>query len=164
VITAASFRVDFPEFGSIVTFPTSVINYYLALAALLLNKSRFGQPSATVSNPPTTMYDMATELFVAHFITLERNAMQTTQSGGVPGAVQGPTTSKSVGPVSISFDSQAVIEPDAGHWNLTMYGLRFMSLVNMFGAGPVQIGVGCTPWWVGGAWPGPLMPSWPGWS
>lgn len=161
MITAASFRIDFPEFGSSVDYPTSVINYYLALAGMLLNKRRFGQPAATVSNPPTVMYDMATELFIAHFITLEAQARKAAQSGGTPGLVQGPTNSKAVGPVSISFDSQAVVYPDAGHWNATMYGIRFMNLVNMFGAGPVQIGVGVTPWFVGGAWPGP--PVWPGW-
>jgi len=45
---------------------------------------------------------------------------------------------------------------NAGHWNLTVYGTRFIRFAKMFGAGPIQIGIGYNPSPFGGpAWPGP---------
>lgn len=161
-ITATSFRVDLPEFGSIPTYPTSVINYYIALAGLMLSPTRFGAPTTAVSNPPTGMYDMAMEMFVAHHLAIEKQAMDAARTGATPGITTGPVSSKSVGPVSISYASGDVVSKDAGFWNQTVYGLRFWRLIQIFGAGPIQVGVGYTPWWVGGAWPGPLV--WPGWQ
>ena len=162
MITPNSFRIDFPEFASTVDFPSSILNYYIALSGLLLNKQRFGRPGATVTNPPNNMYDMAQELFVAHHVVLERNAQIAARSGGVPGEARGPVTSKSSGPISISYDAGASVDQNAGHWNDTEYGKRFWSLVQMFGAGPIQVGIGA-------AWPGPCFngvplngPAWPG--
>jgi hypothetical protein len=161
-ITVASFRIDFPEFGSVVIYPNSVITYYLTLAGFLLSRTRFGCPVAAVSNPPSNMYDMATELFVAHHIAIEKQAMDAARTGGTPGVTTGPVASKSVGPVSISYSPGDVVSEGAGFWNLTVYGMRFWKLVMMFGAGPIQVGVGCAPLWNTGAWPGPLV--WPGWQ
>lgn len=165
MITPASFRIDFPEFRSTVTYPSSTVSYYLALAGLLLNKTRWGSPSATAKNPPDNMYDMATELFVAHHIVIEAMNSKATIAGGIPGVVQGPVNSKSVGPVSISYAPGDVVIADAGHWNLTTYGVRFRNLSRMFGAGPIQLGVGplfCGPFYNnvplnGPAYPGPML-------
>ncbi len=161
-VTATSFRIDFPEFRSIPDYPTSVINYYLTLAGFLLNAQRFGGTVPSVSNPPSCMYDMAMELFVAHHVAIEKQAMNAAAGGGVPGVTTGPITAKGVGPVSVSYASGDVIDATAGFWNQTMYGLRFWRLIMMFGAGPIQVGVGATPWYSVGAWPGPLV--WPGWQ
>jgi hypothetical protein len=160
-ITAASFKIDFPEFASDTAYPPSVINYYLALAGFMLNKNRFGQPGPAPANPPTTIYDMVTELFVAHHVAIEKQAMNAAAGGGVPGVTTGPVASKSVGPVSVSYDSGAVISTDAGFWNQTMYGLRMWKFIQLYGAGPIQIGIGYAPYGAGSAWPGPLI--WPGW-
>jgi hypothetical protein len=165
VITVASFRVDFPEFGSTADYPSSGINYYLALSGLLLNRRRFGRPGTTVTNPPNNMYDMAQELFVAHHVSLEAVAQRAAAAGKVPGTVTGPLSGGSTGPISVSYDTGAVINLEAGHWNSTVYGLRFRELVKMFGAGPVQIGIGgClgAPFFNGvplngPAWPGPVF-------
>jgi hypothetical protein len=165
VIDVASFRTDFPEFGSVPAYPNAVISYYIALAGLMLSPTRFGGPgSATASSPPTTIYDFATELFVAHHVAIEKQAMNASAGGGVPGITTGPVTSKGVGPVSVSYASGDVISKDAGFWNQTMYGLRFWKMIQIFGAGPIQIGIGCSPYGVGfgAAWPGPLV--WPGWQ
>jgi hypothetical protein len=162
VITVSSFRLDFPEFASTADYPSSGITYYLTLSGLLLNRRRFGQPGTTVTNPPSNMYDMAQELFVAHHVVLEAKAQRAAAAGAVPGEVTGPVASKSTGPISVSYDNGAVVDVNASHWNNTIYGLRFKSLVNMFGAGPVQLGVGGFP--CGQVFNGvPLNgPAWPG--
>lgn len=165
MITVASFRIDFQEFASVANFPSSGISYYLALSGLLLNRRRFGPPAVAVTNPPSCMYDMAQELFVAHHVSLEATAQRAAAKGAVPGIVTGPLSGASTGPISVSYDSGAVVNTDDGHWNATVYGTRFRELVKMFGAGPVQLGVGgayCGPTFNGvplngPAWPGPVF-------
>ena len=161
-VTVASFRQDFPEFNSTVNYPSSGITFYLTLAGLLINQNRFGPPAATVTNPPTTIYDMAVELFVAHHVVLEARAQRAAAAGATPGEASGPVSGKSTGPISISYDAGAAVDEKAGHWNDTEYGRRFWQLVRMFGAGPVQLGVGGFP-------RGPVFngvpldgPAWPG--
>lgn len=162
-VTPASFRQDFPEFNANPPYTDSLIQYYLVLAGLLLNKNRWGLPSTAANSPPNNMYDMATELFVAHHIAIEAAAQKAAAAGGMPGSPQGPTTSKHVGPISVSYDAGSVLETGAGFWNTTMYGTRFYRLMMMFGAGPVQVNIGRDPTpWNGPAWPGPLI--WPGWQ
>lgn len=164
-VTVASFRQDFPEFANTASYPSSGITYYLALSGLLLNQRRFGPPGATVTNPPNNMYDMAQELFVAHHVVMEADAQRAAAAGSVPGRVTGPISSASTGPISISYSSGEVVDLSKGHWNQTVYGTRFKDLCNMFGAGPVQLGVGgayCGPYFNGvplngPAWPGPVF-------
>ena len=163
-VTVATFRQDYPEFDD-VNYPTPAVNYYLAIAALLLNTNRLGLGTVTAVSPPTTIYDFLTELFVAHFLTIEKRAQDAAKTGAVPGEVGGPVASKSVGPLSVSFDNAAVIAPDAGHWNLSTYGLRFIQLARFKGSGPVQIGIGYGGGWgVFGAWAGPFaLPAFGDW-
>ena len=108
-----------------------------------------------------TMFDVMVELFVAHNLALEEQAVNSANVGGVPGVgVGGIVSSKSVGGVSISYDTTSGIEENAGHWNLTTYGKRFMRFVRIFGAGPAQLGVGCDPngYTNGPGWPGVVYP------
>lgn len=107
-------------------------------------------------------YDLATEMFVAHHLALEQQAMNSANVGGIPGMSQGMVSSKSAGGVSISYDTGSTIDPQAGHWNLTTYGNRLRKMMCMFGAGPIQLGVGCDPYngstlgfLDGPGWPGP---------
>ena len=164
-ITAASFRVDFPTtFGNQSQFPTESITYWLAIANLLLNQGYWGVPPTTVSSPPTSLIDFATEMFVAHNLVLEQQAAKAAAGGGSPGTTVGPVTNKSVGSVSLGYDVSAVIELDGGFWNATVYGQRFLRLARRVGSGPIQIGIGRPPLpfltWLGaeGAWCGP--PPW----
>lgn len=142
-VTVASFRADFPEFASTVKFPTNQITYYLNLAGLMLNAARWNNS-----------LDMGTELFIAHNITIEAKAAAESAAGGIPGTTTGPIGSKSVDKVSISYSTGDAIQPGAGHWNLTVYGTRFIRLMRMFGAGPLFVGVGCVDPMNGPAWPG----------
>ncbi len=143
-VTVQQLRADFPEFASTTTFPNSTLTFWLNLAYSLLNAQRWGN-----------QLDVGAELFAAHNIVIEARAQAASASGGIPGEQVGPMNSKSVDKVSIGYDTSSGIQPDAGHWNMTVYGTRFIRLVRMFGAGPLQIGVGVAPAYSGGAWPGP---------
>lgn len=143
-ITVQQFRADFPEFGSSVAYPSSQITFWMNLAYMLLNASRWG-----------SVLDIGAELFIAHNIAIEAKAAAEAAGGGIPGTQVGPMNSKSVDKVSIGYDTGAGIEANAGHWNLTVYGTRFIRLVKMFGAGPIQVGIGQVPAGNGQAWPGP---------
>lgn len=41
--------------------------------------------------------------------------------------------------VSVSYDTSATLNPDAGFWNNTRYGAEFYQLITMFGAGGRQL-------------------------
>lgn len=143
------------------------MTYFIAVAALLMT-SRWGVGATVAVSPPTTLYDLGAELFVAHHLVLERQAMDAAAiAGGVPGLTQGPASSEGVGPVSISYDNGQVTYEGAGPWNATMYGLRWMRLARSISAGPLQVGVGWVPQYLvtttGPGWAGPGVP-WPGWT
>lgn len=160
-VSVASFRTDVPECADVTQYPNNVITYWLGIAALMLTSPRWGVGSLAPATPPTTLLDFGTEMFVAHNAIIERQAMQTAAAGGTPGQVQGPISSKSVGPAAISYDTGAVIDEGATHWNLTVYGLRFIKLAKQIGMGPIQVGgVNCQPPFSGPAWPGPLPFGW----
>lgn len=150
-ITPTQMRTDFTEFASTSRYPDSLLQFWLNWSYLMLNTSRF-KPQATL--------DMAAELFAAHNVSVERTAMDqaaiaSAAGTGMVGFNSGPVNSKSVDKVSVGFDPSVVTDPDAGFWNLTIYGARLWQLIKMFGAGPVQIGAwGALPWLQYYPWPG----------
>jgi hypothetical protein len=123
-----TFRTDFTEFADATAYPDSGVNYWLTVAGLMLDPSRWA-----------TLLDLGTELFVAHNLALERQAQKTAANGGVPGISSGPLSAKAVDKVSASYDTAAGIVKDAGHWNLTTYGTRFIDLALMMGSGGLQL-------------------------
>lgn len=138
-------RADFPEFSSTQSYPDSTINYWLNVAGLMLNQSRWG-----------TMLNTGIELYAAHNIVLEAQASMTTAVGGIPGVSKGPVSGESIDKGSVSYDSVTASEAGAGNWNLTTYGTRFIRLARMFGAGGIQVGIGYNPNPLNaGAWSGP---------
>ena len=171
-ITPASFRVDFSEFASSVTYTNSSINYWINFATLFINPCLLGGPATTVSNPPSTLYDIAVELFTAHNLVLEQPAQATAANNGVPGLTTGPISSKRVGPVSVSYDVGVGVDAEDGQYNLTIYGTRFINLYKMAGApGMVANGnssganFGPYPTFgVGQAWAGPPIWGYGPWS
>ncbi|SRR5258708_36069694 len=124
----ATFRADFPEFGSAPNFPDAGVTFWLTLGGKLLDPCRWGN-----------LLDQGLELFVAHNLVLERQAQKSAATGAAPGVPTGPVSAKGVDKVNISYDTTAAMEPDAGHWNLTIYGVRYVRLVNMVGAGGMQL-------------------------
>lgn len=125
-VTAASFRVMFPEFTDTTKFPTAQIDAWLAEAPNQLNASRLGRS-----------YDLAVMLFVAHNIVLSARGVASASGSGVPGQATGPVTSKTVDKVSVSYDTGATALGRAGAWNATSYGQRLYTLLRACGAGPL---------------------------
>ena len=144
-------------------YQISVTNYQVAngpLVAVQGNFSatantRWGVSSPTPDVPPTAIADFAIGLYVAHNLTLEKQALDQAARGGAPTGVSGILSSKSVGQVSASYDISSATEEGAGWYNLTIYGRRLFQLAMAKGAGPYQIGIGVAPPLSGGAWPGP---------
>lgn len=144
-LSYAQFVLDFPEFADSGAYPQSGYNFWFNFSQQMLNQTLMGGPNN--SGQGASIFDMATELFVAHNLVLEHRAQAQASNGADPGTQVGVLSSKSVAQVSASYDVNAGINKDAGHWNLTTYGTRLMTLFNMFGGAGVIVGVGC---------PGPL--------
>lgn len=148
-VTAASFRANFPAFASTTTFPDTEVNFWIALGVLLHDAGRWGN-----------LLDFGIQLFVAHNLSLEAGSNAASAGGQTPGQIQGPLSSATVDKVSYSRDPGAAMDPANGHWNLTTYGLRYIRLVRMIGAGPLQVGVplydSSQPDGLG--WPGVIYP------
>jgi hypothetical protein len=145
-VTIVKFRTDFPEFTANPPYTDPSIQFYLDLADLLVGPRW------------KTLATFGIELFVAHNLCLEFDAWYAANKGQNPGRVVGQQTGGTVDKVSYTRASFAM-DPKNGHWSLTTYGLRYIRLVQMVGAGPVQVGVGCGggP----GAWPGPWYANFP---
>lgn len=125
----AQFRKDFPEFADPVKYPDSQITFWGSVAEKLVSLDAWG-----IDMRPTGV-----ELYVAHEITLAGQNSAAGANGGVPGSSGGIASSKTVGSVSVSYDSANTSEKDAGWWNLTTYGKQYIRLARMFGAGCMQL-------------------------
>lgn len=150
-VTVPAFRAAFPAFADAAAYPDPEVQFWIDLGYKLHDPYRWG-----------ALLDDAVSLFVAHNLALE--AMSSSSGGGgVPGAVVGPVSSASVDKVSYSRDARAALDPKAGHWNLTVWGLRWYRLMRMAGAGPVQVGVppggSNYGWGASAGWPGVVPPS-----
>lgn len=124
----ATFRANFPEFGDTVAYPTSMLDFWATLAEQQLPQCVWKK-----------IWVQAVSLYVAHEITLASQNLKAGQNSGVPGTSGGVPSSKTVGSVSVSYDSTDTSEKDAGWWNLTNYGKQLYRLMQMFGAGCIQL-------------------------
>jgi hypothetical protein len=150
--TAAAFRVAAPAFKDVDMFPDDSVSFWLQAAAQLLNPNRW-----------RSSIGLGTLLFVQHNLALEAFATEQAEAGGIPGMARGVVSAEAGKSVSASYDTALAGEPDAGHWNLTVYGSRFIRMTRMFGMGPIQVNTGP----VGGGffnfgnWSGaPFGPGW----
>lgn len=128
-LTPATFRTAFTEFKSTTAYPDPDIQYYLTLSyKMLVNPLRWG-----------TVYDNGIALFVAHNLVLEAQNKAQAARGAPPGVSTGAVSGKTIGPVSVSYDTAAGLNLLGGHWNLTTYGTRFLQLARMIGTGGLQV-------------------------
>ena len=128
-VTATSFRADFPEFADTSKFATETINLWIDIAYKLLFEDVWAE-----------MLDHGVRLFVAHHLLQSAQAQSAAASGSISfGANTGVQTSKSVGPVSVGYDAGRTTFANAGNWNKTVYGVQMWQLIQMFGAGGVQL-------------------------
>lgn len=128
-VTVESFRAEYPEFSDAAAYPTPSLQASIVLAGKMMDAARWGD-----------LLDHGTSLIVAHRAVRQRRASVDARFGKVPGMASGPVASKGVDKVNMSFDTGAVNEEGAGHWNLTTYGQEYIRLARMIGAGPVHVG------------------------
>lgn len=124
----ATFRQSFPEFADATRYPDSLVTFWLDVVTRMLNPDRWAD-----------MLDIGLSLALAHHLVLAVRDQNTAQAGKVPGTVLGMQTSKSVDTVSVSYDVSAVTNEGGGFWNMTSYGVRFLGMARLFGAGGVQL-------------------------
>lgn len=127
-MTPAQFRADFPEFADTAKYSDASVEFWLIVSASLVNPERWG-----------VLTDQGVELCTAHHLVLAARDQASAIIGGIPGQVNGPQSSKAVDKVSASYDTGAATIDDAGMWNLTTYGVRYLTLARMMGAGGMQL-------------------------
>lgn len=127
-VTPSQLRTDFPEFNDPTRYPDSLIQTWLTVAQSLVNPSRWVE-----------LTNIGIELVTAHHLVLSLRDETAAAVGGIPGTMNGPTSVKAVDKVSTSYDTNAAMLDGAGFWALTSYGMRYLSLARMFGAGGLQI-------------------------
>lgn len=123
-VTVAKFRGDFTEFADPTKYPDALVTFWLTVAGNLITNTQLDN-----------MTDLLVELFIAHNIALEGKAVEDSSVGNIPGLSTGPVSSVSVDKVSESYAAEGALEEKAGHWNLTVYGTRYIRVIRMFGAG-----------------------------
>lgn len=126
-----AFRTAFPEFASTTKYPDTMISFWAGLAEKLV------LPSVWCS-----CTDQGRQLYVAHEITLAAQNADAGKINGTPGLSGGIANSKTVGSVTVGYDSsgdRGTGEKDAGWWNLTNYGRQFIRLARIFGARAIQL-------------------------
>lgn len=123
-----AFRTNFPEFADTTAYPSTLIDFWLGLAELQVRQCVWKR-----------CWSEGVSLYIAHEITLASQNVKAAKSGGVPGTMGGIANTKTVGSVTVGYDSQATSEKDAGYWNLTNYGKQFIRLARIFGAGAIQL-------------------------
>lgn len=124
----AVFRQNFPEFADAATYPDATLDFWSGIGELFLVADRW-----------KSTYDHGLQLFVAHNITLAAQNVAAASAGGAPGGTNGPVGSKSVGSASVSYDTAAIMETNAGEWNATSYGRVLLRLARMIGAGGLHV-------------------------
>lgn len=144
-IDVATFRNNTgTAFADAQKYPDAQVLFYITFAYTMMNAARWG-----------SLLDYGATLFTAHWLALAALAASG-GTNGVPGTAVGIVTGGTVDKVSYTKDVEALMDKNAGHWNMTIYGLQYWDLVKMVGAGPIQIGIGPdVPFgWYNGAWPG----------
>ena len=127
-ITADIFVGNFPEFGNTARFPPTQISFWLNQAYAQLDACRWD-----------TALDYGAQLFAAHNLVLSDRAAQAAAKDASIGDAANPVQTKTVGGVTVTFDTTAGSIEGAGQWNATSYGQRFYALMRGISAGPQLI-------------------------
>lgn len=120
----SAFRKRFPEFADPEKYPKTTVDLWADLGEELFGRERWGRK-----------WETGVFLFVAHNLVLARGNAIASAAGGVPGSVSGTVTSKSVGSVSVSYNTSSAQDTKAGAWNQTTYGQQLFQLIRLVGQG-----------------------------
>lgn len=130
------FVTVFPEFSDGRVYPADRVGFWIDQAEIQVSDDVFGESS-----------ELAAMLFVAHNLALGGGS-------GSSGASVAPVTSKTVGPISKSFDTTVAAWEKAGIFNGTSYGQRLYALLRAHGSGPrYRPSFRSSPFRSPGAWP-----------
>lgn len=124
-VAYSDFVAAFPEFADQERFPASGVDFWIAQADNQINCRRFGK-----------LESLAVMLFTAHNLVLGAQN-QRAAAKGIPGVPMSPIASKTVGEVSVSYDTKDTVIEGAGAWNATSYGQRLYTMMKAVGTGPV---------------------------
>ena len=135
LFTVENFLEVYPQFGINTTtntynVPEMVIQMYLEMADSRIKESRWHKS-----------WKIGMCLFIAHYCTLYLQTVSTPEDGqqviASAGQIQGLQTSMSADGVSIGKDYSTIVksEENANDFNLTTFGIQFLSLAKLFGRG-----------------------------
>ena len=144
-LTLTEFRAAMPAFSDPAKYDDPAVTMYLTAADQMVGEQW------------DTMRPLGMQLWVAHHLSIDATANAEAEAGAIPGQRAGSIASEGGDSVNVSFDTSGSAEADAGHWNQTTYGRRFIRFARMFGAGPIQVGTGTSQGVIASAsaWPGP---------
>jgi hypothetical protein len=127
-VTPAQFRAVLPEFADSTRYPEAQLTFWLGVSESFVNARRWG-----------ALADLGIALCTAHHLVIAARDQADAARSGAPGHVKGPMASFSVDTVSTGYDTGAVTLAEAGFWNSTAYGVRYLTLARSMGAGGVQL-------------------------
>lgn len=114
VIDAATFRLIYPVFNDMIQYAPEAVDYWISVAVARLNPFVWGE-----------LLNEGIYLFTAHKLWL----------GRYPQLV----SSKSVGGVSIAYNTTLGEMLNGGAYNLSVYGREFLALARIVGIGGIQL-------------------------
>lgn len=126
--TVGAFRAALPEFADTVAYPDQMVEFWSGIAQAQVNACAWKNQWLT-----------GVYLYTAHELVLAQQNAKTAAAGGAPGTFGGVANNKTVGSVTVGYDSQSTSEKDAGYWNLTNYGRQFYRLMRLAGMQAVQL-------------------------
>jgi len=133
-VSDQKFLTTFPEFNDASRYPTLQRKMWFDIAVANTDPCRWGE-----------YYPMGIYLFVAHHLALFGN-QRGRSPNSMPGRIPFTMGSKSVGAVSVSYDTSLLSSMKGlGIWGLTLYGMEYYRLLQLLGMGGVQIGYGYLP-------------------
>ena len=128
-VSIADFRAAFPAFTPD-AFPDESVSYRLTLAEAFFSPAVWSDENVR---------GHAICLFVAHNLAMYGSVNAGGDGSTMAGTASGAVASKSVDGASISFDTGAFMDEDAGIWNATPYGRELWWMMQIFGAGARQL-------------------------
>ncbi len=133
-LTVPEFRATYPVFGNADEFPDDTIELWIQRASNMLDPLVWKD-----------LWRMGVEYFTAHNLVIGQRLATSNAKGQA-----GLELSKTVGKVSVDYDTTATSMKGGGPFNATTWGTQFLFYAQMVGSGPIQI---TGPMWFPPAFP-----------